>query len=115
MRVSVAHTHWRHPECRLFFVVASRRAGAAGTPLWKNSENVWRTSQDLSSRRTEMKSFIRLFFILALCLSSALWQNAAAQNGKGSISGHVTDVSGSVLQGAEIELQPGPITTASKK
>jgi TonB-dependent receptor len=61
-----------------------------------------------------MKSFIRLFLIFALCLSSALWQNAAAQSGKGTISGLVTDVSGSVLQGAEIELQPGPITTASK-
>jgi TonB-dependent receptor len=60
-----------------------------------------------------MKSSIRLLLVFALCMLSASWQNAAAQSGKGTIVGKVTDNSGSILQGAEIELQPGPITTAS--
>src|SRR6266403_5413423 len=60
-----------------------------------------------------MKSSIRLFLIFVLCMSSAFCQRAAAQSTKGSVAGKVTDNSGSVLQGAEIELQPGPITTAS--
>jgi len=60
-----------------------------------------------------MKSSIRLFLIFALCMSSAFCQRAAAQSAKGAVAGKVTDNSGSVLKGAEIELQPGPITTAS--
>src|SRR5882762_844933 len=60
-----------------------------------------------------MKSSIRLFLIFALCMSSAFCQRAAAQSTKGAVAGKVTDNSGSVLQGAEIELQPGSITTAS--
>jgi len=46
-------------------------------------------------------------------MSSAFCQRAAAQSTKGAVAGKVTDNSGSVLQGAEIELQPGSITTAS--
>src|SRR5258708_25943792 len=60
-----------------------------------------------------MKSSIRLLLIFARCMSSAFCQRAAAQSTKGSVAGKVTDNSGSVLQGAEIELQPGSITTAS--
>ncbi|HXH68212.1 MAG TPA: TonB-dependent receptor, partial [Candidatus Limnocylindrales bacterium] len=60
-----------------------------------------------------MKSSIRRFLIFALCLAFAFCGNAAAQNAKGSVAGRVTDSTGSVLQGAEIELQPGPVTTAS--
>src|SRR5712664_1983729 len=60
-----------------------------------------------------MKSSIRPFVIFALCISSMFWQKAAAQSAKGTVAGRVTDNSGGVLQGAEIELQPGQITTAS--
>jgi TonB-dependent receptor len=60
-----------------------------------------------------MKSSIRLLLIFALCMSFAFCQRAAAQSTKGTVAGKVTDNSGSVLQGAEIELQPGPITAAS--
>src|ERR1700757_815334 len=59
-----------------------------------------------------MRKFICLFTILVIAM--ALYANVAhAQGGKGSVAGHVTDSSGSVLQGAQIELQPGPVTTVS--
>ena len=37
----------------------------------------------------------------------------ADQNGKGSISGHVTDSAGGVLQGASIKIEPGDASTVS--
>ena len=57
-----------------------------------------------------MKSFTsRLFTLLLLITATLCPQAARAQNAKGSITGHITDSSGSVLQGAEIELYPGII------
>lgn len=60
-----------------------------------------------------MKKFFIQLLVSALVLAIAALPGALAQNAKGAISGHVTDSSGSVLQGAEIEVQPGRITTAS--
>jgi TonB-dependent receptor len=40
---------------------------------------------------------------------------ALAQTGKGSVSGHITDTGGGVLQGARIELQPSGLTTVSDR
>jgi TonB-dependent receptor len=58
-----------------------------------------------------MRSSTRLLTGLFLLLSLFFSQQAAAQNAKGAISGHVTDASGSVLQGAEVQLQPGNYLT----
>ncbi len=52
-----------------------------------------------------------LFLILAICSGPAAW----AQNDKGFVAGHVSDSSGSVLQGAAIELQPTGITVVSNQ
>jgi hypothetical protein len=61
-----------------------------------------------------MKSIIRPFTILLVITVLSLFaQSSWAQSGKGTVAGHVTDTSGSVLQGAEIELQPGTIITKS--
>ena len=38
---------------------------------------------------------------------------ANAQNGKGAISGHVTDVAGGILQGASVKVQPGGVSAVS--
>ena len=56
-----------------------------------------------------MNTMIRLFVSLCCTALSILIPVAAAQSGRGSVSGHVTDTSGSILQGAEVELQPGTI------
>jgi len=58
-----------------------------------------------------MKRFTRLFTILFVIAATLSAQAAMAQSDKGSVSGHITDSSGSVLQGAEVELQPGTILT----
>ncbi len=65
-----------------------------------------------------MRSLIgfRLVFVCALSVVSSLLiplDRIAAQERKGGISGHVTDNSGSVLQGARIELQPVGTIVAS--
>src|SRR5262249_1678888 len=52
-----------------------------------------------------------LAFALALQFSWAT--SMVAQNGKGTIHGHVTDSSGGVLQGAEIALSPVSLTAAT--
>lgn len=52
--------------------------------------------------------------ILLVCLTSlVLVLSSSAQERKGTISGHVTDTSDAVLQGADITLEPGAIKTAS--
>lgn len=60
-----------------------------------------------------MTRFIRPFAILLLLLATFWVQSGFAQADKGSISGHITDSSGSVLQGAQVTLQPGGIVVAS--
>jgi TonB-dependent receptor len=60
-----------------------------------------------------MNSTIRLFTLLAFALASIFANGVAAQSDRGAVSGHVTDSSGSFLQGAEVELQPGTILTKS--
>ncbi len=55
----------------------------------------------------------RLFAIVLLLGMTLFPILVGAQNDRGSIAGHVTDRSGGALKGAEIELQPGNITTAS--
>jgi TonB-dependent receptor len=55
-----------------------------------------------------MKRFIRPFGVLFLMAATLLAQGLLAQSG--AVSGHVTDSSGSILQGAQVELQPTAIT-----
>jgi TonB-dependent receptor len=62
-----------------------------------------------------MKRFFRLFTILFVILVFRSVQAALGQPGKGSVTGHISDTSGSLLQGAEIELQPSGITVASNQ
>jgi TonB-dependent receptor len=57
-----------------------------------------------------MRSTIRHIAIFLLCLGFATVPEALAQSGKGSVSGIVTDSTGSVLQGAQVQLQPGGIS-----
>ena len=61
-----------------------------------------------------MIRFIRLLPAIAI-MASAFCGSVNAQSGKGSIYGKVTDASGSVLQGASVELQPGGIELASDR
>jgi TonB-dependent receptor len=51
--------------------------------------------------------------VAGMLLSTVLVTAALAQGGKGTIKGHVTDVSGAVLQGAEVTLEPSSLTLAS--
>jgi len=65
-----------------------------------------------------MRSSVGFRFVLIglASLSSALLalpDRSVAQERKGSISGRVTDNSGGVLQGAQIELQPKNVSLAS--
>src|SRR5579863_690437 len=62
-----------------------------------------------------MKCFIRPLAVLAILLVLSLAPKGAAQNAKGLIAGTVADSSGSVLQGAQVELQPGTIIAVSNK
>ncbi|MGD0548167.1 MAG: carboxypeptidase-like regulatory domain-containing protein, partial [Terracidiphilus sp.] len=54
----------------------------------------------------------RLLFFSSLLLLIAA-QSGFGQSTKGSISGRVTDTSGAVLQGAQIQIQPGMTTSVS--
>jgi len=58
-----------------------------------------------------MSSCIRQFIVLGLAFVSVFAQQATPQSNRGVVSGTVTDASGSILQGAEVELQPGTILT----
>jgi len=60
-----------------------------------------------------MKRCVRPFTIFFVILALFLPQSTFAQGGKGGITGHVVDSSGSILQGATIELQPTGITVIS--
>jgi TonB-dependent receptor len=60
-----------------------------------------------------MQRFFRHLTILFVILAIFSAQAARAQTNKGAVAGHVTDTSGSVLQGAAIELQPTGRTVAS--
>jgi TonB-dependent receptor len=62
-----------------------------------------------------MKSFTRLGTILLVIVALFSARAAVAQTDKGSVTGHVTDTSGSVLHGAEIELQPTGMTVVSNQ
>ncbi len=53
-----------------------------------------------------MRKLIRLLPVIVLVFMLDLPPSLLAQSGKGAVSGRVTDTSGGVLQGAEVELQP---------
>src|SRR6516225_5764522 len=53
-----------------------------------------------------MKRFVRLFATVLLIASTLLAEDLLAQATTGSLYGHVTDSSGSILQGAQVQLQP---------
>src|SRR5579864_7814499 len=55
-----------------------------------------------------------LSFFLVTCVVNLVWiAPAAAQERKGTITGHVTDTNHAVLQGARIELEPKGPTAVS--
>jgi TonB-dependent receptor len=60
-----------------------------------------------------MKRFNRLVLVLCAICIVGFATGTQAQSDKGSIAGHVTDPSGSILQGAKVELQPLGITVVS--
>jgi TonB-dependent receptor len=60
-----------------------------------------------------MKRFLRLVTILLTIVAISAAQRTAAQSDKGSVTGHVSDPSGSILQGAQIEVQPAGRTAVS--
>jgi TonB-dependent receptor len=60
-----------------------------------------------------MKLTFRLLCFLSLSLVMIFSQSAFAQSDRGTVAGHVTDSSGSILNGAEVELQPGDILAKS--
>ena len=51
--------------------------------------------------------------VYGVLVAGLLAATAAGQGGKGAISGHVTDSGGGVLQGAEIQVEPGSATVVS--
>ena len=61
------------------------------------------------------RRFGQWFTILAVMLALCWAQMLVAQTDKGIVTGHVTDPSGAVLQGAQIELQPTGITVVSNQ
>lgn len=62
-----------------------------------------------------MMKLIRLITAMAVIQMIGIAPNLVAQNDRGSITGHVTDSSGGLLQGAEIEMQPTAATVASNQ
>ncbi|MGB9513594.1 MAG: carboxypeptidase regulatory-like domain-containing protein, partial [Candidatus Acidiferrum sp.] len=62
-----------------------------------------------------MKRFGHFFTILSAVVALLFAQSTAGQTDKGTVTGHVIDSSGSVLQGAQVELQPAGITMVSNQ
>ena len=62
-----------------------------------------------------MKRFVHLFTILFVIVALLSAQAARGQTDRGSVTGHVVDSSNSVLQGAQIELQPAGISVVSNQ
>ena len=62
-----------------------------------------------------MKSFTRLLTAVFTIVQMFCAQAAMAQSDKGSMTGHVSDPSGSILQGAQISVQPGGIAVVSNQ
>jgi TonB-dependent receptor len=62
-----------------------------------------------------MKRSICLLLSSLAIVAGFFCQSAGAQTDRGAITGHVTDSSGSVLQGAQIELQPAGIIAVSNQ
>lgn len=60
-----------------------------------------------------MTKFIRLIAAIAMIFTVGTVTSVMAQSDKGYITGHITDTSGAVLQGAEVEMQPGGATVAT--
>lgn len=60
-----------------------------------------------------MNRILRLFSLLLVVATILFVQAVRAQGDKGTITGHVTDSSGSVLQGAQVVLQPAGIAVVS--
>ena len=66
--------------------------------------------------RPELFPLCRMSVVLAALVSCSLmvWPpRAAAQNAKASITGHIVDVAGGVLQGAAVSVQPGDNSSVS--
>ena len=53
-----------------------------------------------------MRKLIRLIAAMTAISIFGIVPNLIAQNDKGSITGHITDLSGAILQGAAVEMQP---------
>lgn len=62
-----------------------------------------------------MMETIRRIAVIALILIVGIVPSLVAQSERGSVTGHVTDSSGSVLQGAEVEFQPTGTTVISNQ
>jgi TonB-dependent receptor len=60
-----------------------------------------------------MRTFVRLITIIIVLFSTWIVPALLAQSDKGSVAGRVTDPSGAVLQGAEVEFQPTGTTVAT--
>jgi TonB-dependent receptor len=60
-----------------------------------------------------MKLAFRVLCFLCIALATITSQVAWAQSDRAAVSGHVTDSSGSILNGAEIQIQPGDIFARS--
>jgi TonB-dependent receptor len=58
-----------------------------------------------------MRNVFRPFTVLFVVAATFFAQAAMTQGDKGIMTGHVTDSSGSILQGASVELEPGSIFT----
>lgn len=60
-----------------------------------------------------MKKMVPLIMALAVILSIGIVPGLRAQSDKGSVAGRVTDSTGGILQGAEVEMQPSGATVAT--
>lgn len=60
-----------------------------------------------------MKRFCRLINMLIVTMAIVAVPSVIAQTETGTVTGHITDPTGSLLQGAQIQLQPGGRTAVS--